>query len=51
MMEESNRMKRLPLYLFTIIDNLKKEAKEAGIDIIDLGMGNQEQKEGFPNPV
>ena len=40
MMEESNRMKRLPLYLFTIIDNLKKEAKEAGIDIIDLGMGS-----------
>ncbi len=39
-MDEANRMKRLPLYLFTIIDNLKKEAMEKGLDIIDLGMGN-----------
>jgi len=39
-MEEANRMKRLPLYLFTIIDNLKREARERGMDIIDLGMGN-----------
>lgn len=39
-MEEANRMKRLPLYLFTIIDDLKKEARERGLDIIDLGMGN-----------
>jgi len=36
-MEESNRMKRLPLYLFTIIDDLKREARERGMDIIDLG--------------
>ncbi|MCK4851634.1 MAG: aminotransferase class I/II-fold pyridoxal phosphate-dependent enzyme, partial [Candidatus Omnitrophica bacterium] len=42
-MEESNRMKRLPLYLFTIIDNLKKEARDRGMDIIDLGMGNPDQ--------
>ncbi len=39
-MHEANRMKRLPLYLFTIIDHLKDEAREKGIDIIDLGMGN-----------
>ncbi|MGB2599487.1 MAG: LL-diaminopimelate aminotransferase [Candidatus Omnitrophota bacterium] len=42
-MEEANRMKRLPLYLFTIIDGLKKEAKERGLDVIDLGMGNPDQ--------
>jgi len=42
-MEESNRMKRLPLYLFTIIDDLKKRAMEEGMDIIDLGMGNPDQ--------
>ncbi|MFH1552130.1 MAG: LL-diaminopimelate aminotransferase [Candidatus Omnitrophota bacterium] len=42
-MEEANRMKRLPMYLFTIIDDLKKEAKERGLDIIDLGMGNPDQ--------
>lgn len=39
-MQEANRLKRLPLYLFTIIDGLKSRAKEEGIDIIDLGMGN-----------
>ena len=39
-MQEANRLKRLPLYLFTIIDNLKLEAEERGVDVIDLGMGN-----------
>ena len=39
-MQEANRMKRLPLYLFTIIDQLKEQGQKAGIDIIDLGMGN-----------
>lgn len=39
-MHEANRMKRLPLYLFTIIDRLKDEARQKGIDIVDLGMGN-----------
>jgi aspartate/methionine/tyrosine aminotransferase len=39
-MQEANRLKRLPLYLFTIIDNLKREAQKKGVDIIDLGMGN-----------
>lgn len=42
-MQEANRMKRLPLYLFTIIDHLKEEARQKGIDIIDLGMGNPDQ--------
>jgi len=42
-MNEANRMKRLPMYLFTIIDNLKKQAISNGLDIIDLGMGNPDQ--------
>ncbi len=42
-MQEANRLKRLPLYLFTIIDNLKDEARKRGVDIIDLGMGNPDQ--------
>ncbi|MFH1245770.1 MAG: LL-diaminopimelate aminotransferase [Candidatus Omnitrophota bacterium] len=42
-MQEANRMKRLPLYLFTILDHLKEEAKQKGIDVIDLGMGNPDQ--------
>ncbi len=40
MMQEANRLKRLPLYLFTIMDNLKREAQKNGIDVIDLGMGS-----------
>lgn len=42
-MDEANRMKRLPLYLFTIIDDLKREAHRRGLDIIDLGMGNPDR--------
>ena len=37
---EANRLKRLPLYLFTILDELKAQATARGIDVIDLGMGN-----------
>lgn len=42
-MQEANRLKRLPLYLFTIIDGLKDKAAKNGMDIIDLGMGNPDQ--------
>jgi alanine-synthesizing transaminase len=44
---EANRMKRLPLYLFTIIDKLKETARAQGIEIVDLGMGNPD----LPPPV
>jgi LL-diaminopimelate aminotransferase len=37
---EANRLKRLPAYLFTMLDGLKKRAIENGVDVIDLGMGN-----------
>ena len=37
---EANRLKRLPLYLFTILDELKAQARARGTDVIDLGMGN-----------
>ncbi|MEA3560204.1 MAG: aminotransferase class I/II-fold pyridoxal phosphate-dependent enzyme, partial [Candidatus Omnitrophota bacterium] len=43
MIHEANRLKRLPPYLFTVIDNLKREVKARGIDVIDLGMGNPDQ--------
>ncbi len=42
-MQEANRLKRLPLYLFTIIDDLKRRAKEKGVDVIDFGMGSPDQ--------
>lgn len=39
-MQEAHRLKRLPPYLFTIIDNLKNQVRAQGVDVIDLGMGN-----------
>lgn len=39
-MQEANRLKRLPLYLFTIIDDLKEKAISKGADVIDLAMGS-----------
>ena len=38
--QEANRLKRLPLYLFTILDELKVQAIQEGKAVIDLGMGN-----------
>jgi alanine-synthesizing transaminase len=37
---EFNRIKRLPPYVFAIVNALKMEARKKGEDIIDLGMGN-----------
>ena len=45
-MHEADRMKKLPLYLFTIMDDLKAKAKARGVDVIDLGMGNPD----LPSP-
>ena len=39
-MYEFNRIKRLPPYVFAIVNNLKMDARRKGKDIIDLGMGN-----------
>ena len=39
-MEEFYRIKRLPPYVFAIVDDLKMKARRRGDDIIDLGMGN-----------
>ena len=39
-MSEFNRIKRLPPYVFAIVNQLKMEARRKGEDIIDLGMGN-----------
>ncbi len=39
-MYEFGRIKRLPPYVFAIVNNLKMEARKRGADIIDLGMGN-----------
>lgn len=39
-MQEFRRMKRLPPYVFAVVNQLKMEARRRGEDIIDLGMGN-----------
>lgn len=39
-MYDFNRIKRLPPYVFAIVNALKIEARRKGEDIIDLGMGN-----------
>jgi alanine-synthesizing transaminase len=43
MMEDFPRIKRLPPYIFSITDSLKREARARGEDIIDFGMGNPDQ--------
>lgn len=42
-MEDFPRIKRLPPYIFSITDALKKTARARGEDIIDFGMGNPDQ--------
>src|SRR2546426_3335662 len=39
-MDEFYRIKRLPPYVFAIVNDLKTKARAHGEDIIDLGMGN-----------
>jgi len=41
--DEFPRIKRLPPYVFAIVNQLKAEARARGEDIIDLGMGNPDQ--------
>jgi len=40
---EFGRIKRLPPYVFSVVTNMKIEARHRGEDIIDLGMGNPDQ--------
>jgi alanine-synthesizing transaminase len=40
MMEEFYRIRRLPPYVFETVNRAKAAARNAGADIIDLGMGN-----------
>ncbi|WP_092994115.1 alanine transaminase [Thiohalomonas denitrificans] len=43
MIEEFHRIKRLPPYVFNIVNDLKAKARACGEDIIDFGMGNPDQ--------
>lgn len=43
MKEEFPRIKRLPPYVFNIVNELKAKARARGEDIVDFGMGNPDQ--------
>ena len=43
MFDEFPRIKRLPPYVFNIVNELKARARARGEDIIDFGMGNPDQ--------
>jgi len=42
-MEEFARMKRLPPYVFSVVNELKTKARARGEDVIDFGMGNPDE--------
>ena len=42
-MDEFPRIKRLPPYVFNIVNDIKAKARARGEDIIDFGMGNPDQ--------
>jgi len=42
-MRDFEKIKRLPPYVFAVVNQLKMELRHAGEDIIDLGMGNPDQ--------
>ncbi|MCU7967980.1 MAG: aminotransferase class I/II-fold pyridoxal phosphate-dependent enzyme, partial [gamma proteobacterium symbiont of Bathyaustriella thionipta] len=43
MNDDFQRIKRLPPYVFNIVNELKAKARALGEDIIDFGMGNPDQ--------
>ncbi|HAQ49979.1 MAG TPA: alanine transaminase, partial [Gammaproteobacteria bacterium] len=43
MNEDFPRIKRLPPYVFNIVNDLRTEARARGEDIIDFGMGNPDK--------
>jgi alanine-synthesizing transaminase len=47
--EEFYRIKKLPPYVFAVINELRDKARAAGIDIVDMGMGNPDG--ATPEPV
>ncbi|MBD1941602.1 LL-diaminopimelate aminotransferase, partial [Coleofasciculus sp. FACHB-712] len=45
----AERLQSLPPYVFARLDELKARAREQGLDLIDLGMGNPDGP--APQPV
>ncbi len=47
--EEFYRIRKLPPYVFAVINELRDEARAGGIDVVDMGMGNPDG--ATPEPV
>src|SRR5579875_323605 len=47
--EEFYRIRKLPPYVFAVINELRDKFRAAGVDIIDMGMGNPDG--ATPKPV
>jgi len=47
--EEFYRIQKLPPYVFAVINDMRDKARAAGIDIVDMGMGNPDGPS--PEPV
>ncbi|MEO0118877.1 MAG: aminotransferase class I/II-fold pyridoxal phosphate-dependent enzyme, partial [candidate division WOR-3 bacterium] len=41
---EAHRLKRIPPYIFSVVDNMKLEVQKKGIDTIDLSLGSPDLK-------
>lgn len=41
---EANRLKRIPPYIFSVVDSMKLEAQKKGIDTIDFSLGSPDMK-------
>jgi len=49
MFELTERLKKLPPYLFKEIDQKKRELEASGVDMIDLGVGDDKRCTGPGN--
>src|ERR1700746_1823245 len=38
--QEFYRIQKLPPYVFAVINEMKAKARAAGLDVVDMGMGN-----------
>jgi len=47
--QEFYRIGKLPLYVFAVINEMRHKARQAGLDVIDLGMGNPDG--ATPRPI
>src|SRR5580658_600674 len=47
--QEFYRIQKLPPYVFAVINEMKAKARAAGLDVVDIGMGNPDG--ATPRPI